>query len=607
MYGGGAITVTNFDAKAPTSQPTAFPTASPTKFVGIWNVVHKNAQKASPDMAHTFDKPITTQAIRVQRTGAIAYGWFRVTEIEAFGVDGKAIKAKGASTDNYYGGWRKSAWATELYDDNHNWGNDKGVHFQNHATVWFSEDVTIKSLKLRQANKYEQTNWQWEAYTKGYVYQHGFSHVPTPAPTKFPTMSPTRGSFIMPCTNPANGYSTTCPADAAARKKVQMTLETTGKCAESAGHSNWAKKVGHNPSVMLHCPIKPTVLIKNGATGPLTFTNQNGDHMEVYRVHHWAWGKNRIYFMPAKAWTTAAEANQVMYGGGAITVTNFDAKAPTSQPTAFPTASPTKFVGIWNVVHKNAQKASPDMAHTFDKPITTQAIRVQRTGAIAYGWFRVTEIEAFGVDGKAIKAKGASTDNYYGGWRKSAWATELYDDNHNWGNDKGVHFQNHATVWFSEDVTIKSLKLRQANKYEQTNWQWEAYTKGYVYQHGFSHVPTPAPTKFPTKYVSCGVDCDRSSWPVEAKLMAAGQNYKAWAKPNVYCAGTCGGCGMSAHQHGNGGVGCSCGKNKAGKWTHMYAKDATGKLHLSGWRTCPPGTHQPLSGANGCAEKCIPN
>merc|ERR1711865_1355096 len=111
--------------------------------------VYKNDKGPSVDMTHVFDKPITTQAIRLQRNGMIKWGVFRVTEIDVFGVDGKQIKPAGARTDNApVSSWRKTTWAPELYDDSARWGNNHGVHFSHHATMWFDQPVTIKSIQI---------------------------------------------------------------------------------------------------------------------------------------------------------------------------------------------------------------------------------------------------------------------------------------------------------------------------------------------------------------------------------------------------------------------------------------------------------------------------
>merc|ERR1719345_517515 len=224
----------------------------------------------------------------------------------------------GARTDNYYGGWRKSSWAAELFDDSTNWGKGTAVHFQNHATVWFASAVTIKTLKFTQIphgnERYNQVNWKWQ-------WHHG------------------------------------------------------------------------------------------------TYTGQ----------------------MPAG----------------------------------------------WNVLKTNTQGSATIVTDTFS-PFKTNAIRVAKTGAIKHGWFRVAEIDAFDVNGKQIKAMGARTDNYYGGWRKSSWAAELFDDSTNWGKGTAVHFQNHATVWFASAVTIKTLKFTQIphgnERYNQVNWKWQWHHGTYTGQ-----------------------------------------------------------------------------------------------------------------------------
>merc|ERR1711865_1175902 len=244
-------------------------------------------------------------------------------------------------TDNYYGGWRKSVWAEELFDDSTRWGNDHGVHFQNHATIWFGKAVTIKQLRFVQIphgnNKYNQANWEWQFYF---------------------------GNF----------------------------------------------------------------------------------------------------------------------------------KAP-AVPTSAPPPAPTHKLG-WNLLKKNTQGKKIDIRDNF-APFKTEAIRVQRNGAIVAGWFRVSEIDAFGTDGKQIVVKGAQTDNYYGGWRKSVWAEELFNDSTRWGNDHGVHFQNHATIWFGKAVTIKQLRFVQTahnGKYNQANWEWQFYFGNFKAPAVPTSAPTPAPT-----------------------------------------------------------------------------------------------------------------
>jgi len=282
-----------------------------------WNLLKKNTQGNGVSITDKFI-PFKTRAIRIQRSGAIKHGWFRATEIDAFDKNGKQIKPAGARTDNWYGGWRKSNIAPELFDDSTRWGDNTGVHFQNHATVWFDEEVEIRSLKFVQigyGGKYNQDNWQWEKYVGDFNYFDGFK--------------------------PPAGW-----------KALKL-----------------------------------------------------------------------------------------------------------------------------NMNDKNDQ----DVRDEF-KPFTTKAIRVQKTGPIVKGWFRVTEIDAFGVDGKQITPISARTDNYYGGWRKSAWAPELYDDSTRWGKGTGVHFQNHATLTFAAPVVVKSLRMVQigyGGKYNQANWMWMTEDKSY--------------------------------------------------------------------------------------------------------------------------------
>merc|ERR1719162_2763345 len=168
--------------------------------------------------------------------------------------------------------------------------------------------------------------------------------------------------------------------------------------------------------------------------------------------------------------------------------------SPTKAPTNAPTNAPTLKLG-WNLLKKNTQGNNVDVRDTFT-PFQTEAIRVQKNSAMASksnGWFRVAEIDAYGIDGQQIVVTGAQTDNYYGGWRKSVWAEELFDDSTRWGDDTAVHFQNHATLWFGNAVTIKQLRFVQIphanNRYNQANWEWQFY-HGKFYPYGKPQVPT---------------------------------------------------------------------------------------------------------------------
>merc|ERR1711865_321064 len=148
---------------------------------------------------------------------------------------------------------------------------------------------------------------------------------------------------------------------------------------------------------------------------------------------------------------------------------------------------------------------------------------------IVAGWFRVSEIDAFGTDGKQIVVKGAQTDNYYGGWRKSVWAEELFDDSTRWGNDHGVHFQNHATIWFGKAVTIKQLRFVQTahnGKYNQANWEWQFY---------FGNFKVPKKALIKSLAVVYGVDASAIKLELSRRLLAAAQVLNVKVTITVAC------------------------------------------------------------------------
>jgi hypothetical protein len=92
----------------------------------------------------------------------------------------------------------------------------------------------------------------------------------------------------------------------------------------------------------------------------------------------------------------------------------------------------------------------------------------------------------------------------------------------------------------------------------------------------------------------------RNGWPTQTQVVS----YKEDAPKGMYCAGICGGCGMGKNQGYKNTGGCSCGRNAKGRLQHMYAFDKSRKLHLSGYRKCPPGTHQPK---DQCTTSCVKN
>jgi len=299
---------TRAPTRSPTQAPTRSPTHAPTLAPGFYDLKVNN-QGARVSTSDSF-APFKTNAIRVQRSGAIKHGWFRVTEIEAFDKNGRKVMPIGARSDNYYGGWRKSSIAPEVYDNSKRWGDNTAIHFQNHATLWFGKGVEIARLQFSQGpnSRYAQSAWKWQKYVGAYV-----------APT-FHTLK----------------------------------------------------------------------------------TNNQG------------------------------------------------ARVSTSDSFA---------------------------------PFVANAIRVKRTGAIKHGWFRVTEIEAFDKNGKRIMPIGARSDNYYGGWRRSSIAPEVYDNSKRWGDNTAIHFQNYATLWFGKDVEIAKLQLSQGpnSRYAQSAWAWQKFSGTDVY------------------------------------------------------------------------------------------------------------------------------
>jgi hypothetical protein len=161
-----------------TVKDALFGAASPetleADWVDGWNDIAPNKQGQCTTCQTFFNKPITTQAIRMQHLGGgHTGGWYRVTEIEAINDNGDKIAALGARTDSHHGHWCNSNLAPELYGDSAKGGNDHGVHFHNHATIWFAAPVEIKSIKMVQLGvqhgiDYANANFKWHAF-KGEV------------------------------------------------------------------------------------------------------------------------------------------------------------------------------------------------------------------------------------------------------------------------------------------------------------------------------------------------------------------------------------------------------------------------------------------------------
>lgn len=109
--------------------------------------------------------------------------------------------------------------------------------------------------------------------------------------------------------------------------------------------------------------------------------------------------------------------------------------------------------------------------------------------------------------------------------------------------------------------------------------------------------PTKVPTYAPTSYKHCGANCGMAGfhpWPTDDH--AASLPWNTPTRTNMYCAGTCNRCG----------TGCSCGTSDSGVLRHMYVKNAAGQQKMSGYRSCPPGTHQPENKCVNGVAACVP-
>jgi len=304
----------NFKAPA---VPTSAPTPAPTHKLG-WNLLKKNTQGKKIDIRDNF-APFKTEAIRVQRNGAIVAGWFRVSEIDAFGTDGKQIAVKGAQTDNYYGGWRKSVWAEELFDDSTRWGNDHGVHFQNHATIWFGKAVTIKQLRFVQTahnGKYNQANWEWQFYFGNFK----APAVPTSAPTPAPTPA---GEVVM---------------------NIELNTDSNFEVAKKALIKSLAVVYGVDASAIKLELSRRLLAAAQVLNVKVTITVASVSQMAQIKTAT----ENKAVFNAAVASQLKSQgvvavvetSNQVIKVD-APGVTQFPTQKPTAYPTAFPTAFPT--------------------------------------------------------------------------------------------------------------------------------------------------------------------------------------------------------------------------------------------------------------------------
>jgi hypothetical protein len=74
----------------------------------------------------------------------------------------------GCRTDDWYGGWRNSNWASELYDNNKGWNDNTAVHFHHHAIMWFGRDVDVSKLQFSQGPHNGCAFGDWKQKYNGY-------------------------------------------------------------------------------------------------------------------------------------------------------------------------------------------------------------------------------------------------------------------------------------------------------------------------------------------------------------------------------------------------------------------------------------------------------